>query len=383
MTGSIPSTNSANEMHAHVEDPLSLKQHEVMALMDGENAEALQYEVSGRFLHHYNNSVLEMAEARRAEQLFRILTEEAELSVRKLLADKLKLNQSLPHDIAVTLARDVEEVALPMVQYSEVLRDNDILGIIAEDGAGAKSLAVAKRAEVPAHITDALIALHHEAIDTTLADNAGAHISEAGYTRFLSRYTRNETLLKQLSERPDVPHTIAERIVHTIAEQLKEVVVEKHAGYAEVVAEETKAVQAGAIDMVIAKATDPIAIKHLVAQLIAQKRLTSAVIIQALAYGNTTFVSYAFASLARIPHENAVRLLKDRGSLGFQAIYTKIGMPQELFAAVKLLFAEVIALQAAGQLPGTGFYNNTKERLRALQLSQPIPHLPQLRALLT
>ena len=49
-----------------------------------------------------------------AEEIFRIMIKDAEVRVREALADTLKENPAIPHDVAMALASDVDEVALPV-----------------------------------------------------------------------------------------------------------------------------------------------------------------------------------------------------------------------------------------------------------------------------
>ncbi len=53
-----------------------------------------------------------------AEQIFRIMVKDAEVRVREALAINLKENPNVPHDVAVTLAKDVDQVALPVLRFS-------------------------------------------------------------------------------------------------------------------------------------------------------------------------------------------------------------------------------------------------------------------------
>ena len=47
-----------------------------------------------------------------AEDIFRLMIRDAEVRVRKALAKNLAQTPLVPHDVAATLARDVDEVAL-------------------------------------------------------------------------------------------------------------------------------------------------------------------------------------------------------------------------------------------------------------------------------
>ncbi len=63
---------------------------------------------------------LNASERQIAADIFRAMVEDAEVRVREALTKNLKQCANLPHDIARSLAVDVESVAVPMLQFSEV-----------------------------------------------------------------------------------------------------------------------------------------------------------------------------------------------------------------------------------------------------------------------
>src|SRR3546814_9519942 len=65
-----------------------------------------------------------------SDLIFRRLVADAEVLVRQALAANLKTTADLPHDLAVALARDVDSVSLPVLKYSEVLTDDDLIEIV-------------------------------------------------------------------------------------------------------------------------------------------------------------------------------------------------------------------------------------------------------------
>src|SRR4051812_11972102 len=77
-----------------------------------------------------NSQALKPSELALAHEIFRLMVRDAEVRVREALSANLKNNPSIPHDIAVSLARDVDSVSLPMVAYSDVLTTADLLQIV-------------------------------------------------------------------------------------------------------------------------------------------------------------------------------------------------------------------------------------------------------------
>jgi len=70
------------------------------------------------------------AEKAIAQDIFRAMVRDAEVRVREALAQTLKESPDLPSDVARTLAADVDSVALPVIEYSQVLTDEDLIEIL-------------------------------------------------------------------------------------------------------------------------------------------------------------------------------------------------------------------------------------------------------------
>src|SRR5439155_23267981 len=65
-----------------------------------------------------------------AAEILRIMASDAAELVRRALAVTLKKSPLLPRDVALKLARDVEGVALPVLSFSPVFTDDDLVEIV-------------------------------------------------------------------------------------------------------------------------------------------------------------------------------------------------------------------------------------------------------------
>lgn len=112
-------------------------------------------------------------EKKLAEEIFSLMCRDAEERVRAALAANLKECPFLPHEIARTLADDVGSVATPMLTFSTVLTDEDLIEIVQSQGED-KQKAIASRPSVSPNVSDALIDTKNEAVVGTLVANDGA-----------------------------------------------------------------------------------------------------------------------------------------------------------------------------------------------------------------
>src|SRR5579864_7979975 len=113
-------------------------------------------DMAAKVAREFRRGRLTGEERRIAEEIVRIMAQDAALRVRQALAEHLKESNSLPPDVARLLAADVEPVALPVLQYSTVLTDEDLLELV--KGANSQRLtAIARRRTLSEPISDAVV----------------------------------------------------------------------------------------------------------------------------------------------------------------------------------------------------------------------------------
>ncbi|HLO75939.1 MAG TPA: hypothetical protein VK196_05730, partial [Magnetospirillum sp.] len=109
-----------------------LREEDVARLLANPSADT-RVEIAGKIAEQH--SALSKSQRKLAEDIFRLMVKDAEVRVRQALSRQLKENPLVPHDVAISLARDVDAVALPMLQFSEVLTDEDLIEIVKSQSA--------------------------------------------------------------------------------------------------------------------------------------------------------------------------------------------------------------------------------------------------------
>ena len=204
----------------------TLSQDDVAKLM-AEPSPAVRAELAGKLGQEIENPDLNPAEAALAQDIVRIMAKDAEASVRQALAENLRHAENLPHDIAFKLANDVESVALPILESSKVLTDNDLIEIV-RGGAPAKQEVVAGRVGVSESVAEALVTSAGEKAVSKLMDNVTAQISETSINKAVDRFATNEVVKEKIVKRPVLPPTVTERLVTMVAENLRDHLVAHH-----------------------------------------------------------------------------------------------------------------------------------------------------------
>src|SRR3546814_431657 len=92
-----------------------------------------------------------------AGEIVRRLAVDVERKARESLALAVRRTPDLPHDVALTLARDIASVATPLLSESGALTDQDLVDLVVGEDR-AKQLAVAGRPTLSEAVADALVA---------------------------------------------------------------------------------------------------------------------------------------------------------------------------------------------------------------------------------
>lgn len=340
---------------------LALTSADVERLLNDDSADT-RINMTDKIASAYNQMPLTVRETMVAEQIFRLLLRDTELRVRVSLAEHLKNSTQIPRDVVMALARDVAEVALPILQFSEILNDDDLMALIRSTEEVERYLAIAQRRMVSDVISDTLLDKGNEAVVSTLVENEGASISDHGYAKIIEDHGANETLMKRLGDRPYLPVAVVEKLVSVVSSSLSQSLKTKYKLEGAQVdkaidkeVDKTRETETLRLVRVSEKEAD---IDRLIQQLQLSGRLTPSIILSALCQGNFDFFEMSLAKLSNIPSANARKLINDRGDLGFRAIYNKSGLPDTMFPAVKLLLKIVRELDVEGEKPGSSRYAN-------------------------
>ena len=270
-----------------------------------------------------------------AIDIVRAMVRDVEVRVREALSRNLKSSHDIPHDVALSMARDVESVALPVLEFSTVLTDADLVDIVRRSN-GAKQVAVARRKTVSAPVVAALIDSKNGEAVATLVGNEGADLSEAALQRVLDSYGSEEAVQGSLVHRRDLPITVSERLVAMVSENLREYLVTHHELPAAVATDLVLESRERATVSLLPPGAESADVEQLVHQLRVNGRLTPSLILRALCMGDMQLFEASLAALARTSMDNARILIHDGGALGLKSLYMRAGLPERLYPAFRV-----------------------------------------------
>jgi uncharacterized protein (DUF2336 family) len=269
-----------------------------------------------------------------SEQILKIVVDGAAERVRRALAVTLKASHNLPPEIASRLARDIESVALPILENSPVLTDADLAEIL-ESAEPARQYAIARRATLSETVTEALCSFGSDGAITVALGNEKANFGATGLSRAIDRFPNAQEMQAAIVERPILPLVVAEKLAARLTGELFDRLVDKHAMPPQMAIDlASRTRERAGIDL-ISQAGLQADMQRFVQQLHLNGRLTPSFILRALCQGEVRLVEHAFAELSGIAHNKAWLLVHDGGSMGLRAVFERAGMPPSLYPAFR------------------------------------------------
>lgn len=245
--------------------------------------------------------------------------------VRAILAEELKHADNVPREIVGQLARDVETiVAAPVLEYSPLLSDSDLLEIIAAGTSEGALAAIARRDGIGALVSDAITETMVAPAVAALLANESAQIREETLDLIIDSAPGNEAWHRPLVLRPELTVRAMRRIAGFVAAALVDLLAEKHRLDDGTAAELRKVVRRR-IDA--APATEPTdESPERVHELKAAGKLDDEAVADAIDRNDRAFVLLALAELSGLPAATVGRIVESKSPKGVTAIAWKAGL---------------------------------------------------------
>ena len=295
----------------------------------------------------FSHGQLSDSEREIAEEIFRYLVRDVAVKVREALCHHLKESRNVPHDVALSLARDVESVALPMLQSSEVLSDADLIEIVRSQGP-AKQKAVARRAQVSEQISEVLIETENEEVVTTLVENTNAKIGEQAMQKVVETFPDSDVVQSVLAQRAELPIAVAERLVGLVSYAMRQHLIDHYDFPVDETGDVIKQTRERATLSLIGTSDNLEKVRRLVRQLFANGHLTPSILLRSMSIGKLIFFEVAMAELAKVPIMTVRTLLYEKGSRGFSSIFQRAGLPSLFLPAFQAAVGAIQKIESEG-----------------------------------
>lgn len=149
--------------------------------------------------------------------------------VRQIVAEEIKNARNIPAKIALKLARDAEiVVAAPILQYSPLLSDQDLIEIVATSEVEGVLEAIAKRHDLSAEVSDAIVATLDIPAVAALLANQSADVRAVTLEYIVENAAQVERWHQPLVVRPELSLRAVRRIAGFVASSLLETLASRH-----------------------------------------------------------------------------------------------------------------------------------------------------------
>lgn len=160
------------------------------------------------------------------DQILTGLLHEVEADVRKKLACRIAMLDSAPRDLIRALAADDIDIAEPILVQSPVLSTSDLLEVI-EARTPAHREAVARRVQVPAEVTTALVRLKEPQVLKSLLLNAGVSIPRNIFIDLVAIAESMEQIRMPLVSRDEMPKDLAYQMFWYVSAAMRQSILKR------------------------------------------------------------------------------------------------------------------------------------------------------------
>lgn len=278
-----------------------------------------------RICRTVRNTILSDSEKRLAEDLLKFMAKDAMEMVRRALAVTLKNSPELPRTVAMKLAADLDDIAIPVLENSPVLTDEDLIEIL-KSQAASKVIAVARRPRVSGDLVKAIVRYGDSKSVAVVAANDGAIIDAETAEDILEFYYNDDLIRDAMISRRDLPARVMEKVI-TIASEEAAVFLSKRPDISDAQAVDiaTRARERASLELVHENQPEK-ELREFSLHMSQMGRLTPSFLIRAVGLGRMSVVKHSLAVMAGISSNKAGLMLFDTGPLGLSSMCKQAGL---------------------------------------------------------
>ena len=288
-------------------------------------------------------------------EVIEVLAQDQATRVRQVLSETLKDLASAPPHVIQDLARDAEEVvACPVLEFSPLLSDTDLLEIIKTGAAAGRLNAISRREGLGERVADAIVASEDRGAITALLDNGSAQIREEALDGLVDAAVDVSAWHEPLVRRPKLSAKAVRKLAGFVAESLLgalESRKELDKKTARAVAKEVRrrlADEKGED----AEAEGP---EERARRLLREGSLNDEALSRALNSGDRDLVRYGLAVLAEVPVKLVDHVLSAHSAKGVTALAWKAGCTMRFATQLQLRLGGLPPAQILKARDGTDY----------------------------
>ncbi|MDB5501599.1 MAG: hypothetical protein JWR89_1501 [Tardiphaga sp.] len=272
-----------------------------------------------------------------AEGALLMLLDDPSPLVRQAMAEVFARAPSAPAAIVQALSVDQAAVALPVLEFSPLLIDADLVDIVAT-GNSELQCAIARRNTLPASVCAAIAEVGSAAAALELIENPFAEMADFSWDRIVVRHGHLAAIRESMLVLDGLPAATRLALVAKLSETLTRFVVARNWLSPE---------RAGRVaDEAMARSTVNIAsrsrgdeMRDLVHHLRQAGQLTVGLILRALLSGNLDLFDQALVELSGLSPGRVAAIVYDGPGSSLNALLTRAGLPESTHPAFRAALA--------------------------------------------
>lgn len=272
-------------------------------------------------------------------EILGVLAQDQLPRVREIVAEELKFATDAPLVLIRRLAIDLDLiVSAPILEYSALLSDEELMEIISANPIDGALSAIARRADVSEQISDAIVAAHDDPAVAELLTNPSSQIREETLDQIIDRAAEVPPWHEPLVQRPQLSQDAIRRIATFVSSSLLTTLVER----SDLDAETAEIVQENVKRRLQESDEDPAAAEQRRAEMLFDRgRLDDDAIVTAAEAGQREFVVKSLSLLAKRPPDLIRRMLDSRTGKAIAALCWKADLSVTTATAVQRHIASV------------------------------------------
>ena len=265
-------------------------------------------------------------------QALEILAEDQLVRVREILSHALKDVAKAPPNVIMTLARDQAlTVCSPILEFSPVLSDSDLLEIIQSNPVQGAMNAISRRRALRESVSDAIAKTGDEAAITELLINDSAQIREDTLDLIIDRAPQRKSWHEPLAMRPKLSPRAVQRISNFVAMNMLDRMQKRLDLDDDVMVAMAEAVERRLAEDTQTKLQEPEwansdKLDETIAHMYKVGTLTGKALERALAQGEKQFVVKGLALLSGLAAETVQNIITNRSAKAVIALTWKAGL---------------------------------------------------------
>lgn len=247
--------------------------------------------------------------------------------VRRQLSLAVRSAKRLPRDIAMRIAHDIDSIACPFLEVTDVFSDGDWQQLILTISRGAR-IAVAKRESLPETAALALAELGDAVVAETLVENPAAPMTQSVCTLLVERFDEQPWVLDKLALREDLLAEIVVRLSEKVSSAARQALIDRYhrVEITEPLAVETEV----SVTRELILQSSPERLPYLVNALMAQNKLKPSLMLVALGDGALDFFEFALAMILVQPLNSIQETIRFGDEAEVTGMFRRAAMPAPL-----------------------------------------------------